>query len=111
MKIEELRELTSQELRSRGRELKHEVLNLRIQKATGQLEDRFRVGALRKENARIETILMERRIGIVVGKAAAKPEKKKTSAPKPAKASVLKDIAKKPAKKAAAKAVAKKASE
>jgi len=105
MKIQELRELTSQELRSRGRDLKHEALNLRIQKATGQLEDKFRIRALRKENARIETILMERRIGIVVGKSdKAKPAAKtKKTEPKAPKAAAKKAPAKKAAKKAAAK--------
>lgn len=103
MKIQELRELTSQELRSRGRELKHEALNLRIQKATGQLEDKFRIKALRVENARIETILTERRKGITV---AAKPEK--TKAAKPAKKEKAPAAEKKaPAKKAAKKAAKK----
>jgi large subunit ribosomal protein L29 len=110
MKIQELRELTNQELRSRGRELKHEVLNLRIQKATGQLEDRFRVRALRVENAQIETILTERRKGItVVSKPAkakpAKAKKEKEEAPSAEKKE------KAPAKKAAKKKASKKDSE
>jgi large subunit ribosomal protein L29 len=109
MKIEELRELTSQELRSRGKELKHEVLNLRIQKATGQLEDKFRIKALRKENARIETILTERRNGIVVAKSA-KPEKKAAKKAEP-KAEKAEKKEKAPAKKAAKKAASKKDSE
>jgi large subunit ribosomal protein L29 len=110
MKIEELRELTSTELRSRGRELKHEVLNLRIQKATGQLEDRFRVGNLRKENARIETILTERRKGITVAAKPAKTGKKKEKPAKKAEAKepkAEKNEEKAPAKKAAKKATAK----
>lgn len=110
MKIEELRELTSQELRSRGKELKHEVLNLRIQKATGQLEDKFRVKSLRKENARIETILNERRKGIVVAKAA-KPEKKEKAKKAEPKAEKAEKKEKAPAKKAAKKAASKKDSE
>ncbi len=111
MKIEELRELTSQELRSRGKELKHEVLNLRIQKATGQLEDKFRIKSLRKENARIETILTERRNGVVVAKAA-KPEKKEKAAKKAEpKAEKAEKKEKAPAKKAAKKAASKKDSE
>jgi large subunit ribosomal protein L29 len=104
MKIQELRELTSQELRSRGRDLKHEGLNLRIQKATGQLEDKLRTKELRRENARIETILTERRKGITVvskpakGKKPAKAKKEKAEAP----AAEKKEKA--PAKKAAKKA-------
>lgn len=62
MKIHELRELTVEELGKRGRELRQEMLTLRIQKATGQLENKLRHGQLRKEVARIETILTERRI-------------------------------------------------
>jgi len=110
MKIEELRELTSQELRSRGKELKHEVLNLRIQKATGQLEDKFRIKSLRKENARIETILMERRNGVVVAKAA-KPEKKEKAKKAEPKAEKAEKKEKAPAKKTAKKAASKKDSE
>ena len=104
MKIQELRELTSQELRSRGRDLKHEALNLRIQKATGQLEDKLRTKELRRENARIETILTERRKGItVVSKPAkGKPAKaKKEKAEAPAAEKKEKAPAKKAAKKAA----------
>ena len=61
MKIHELRELTVEELGKRGRELRQEMLTLRLQKATGQLENPFRQRVLRKEVARIETILTERR--------------------------------------------------
>jgi len=102
----ELRELTNQELRSRGRELKHEALNLRIQKATGQLEDKFRVKAIRVENARIETILTERRKGLKVvskpakGKKPAKAKKEKAEAP----AAEKKEKAPKKAAKKATKA-------
>ena len=61
MKIHELRELTVEELGKRGRDLRQEMLTLRLQKATGQLENPFRQRVLRKEVARIETILTERR--------------------------------------------------
>jgi large subunit ribosomal protein L29 len=62
MKTHELRELTVEELGKRGRELRQEMLTVRLQKATGQLENPFRHKFLRKEVARIETILTERRI-------------------------------------------------
>ncbi|MEI6536616.1 MAG: 50S ribosomal protein L29 [Verrucomicrobiaceae bacterium] len=94
MKIEQLRELTSDEIRSRGRELKQEILQLRIQKTTGQLENKSAIRTLRKENARIETILSERRLEIVVGKPVAKAVKKQVIATVP--------VAKAPAVKKAA---------
>ena len=64
MKIDKLRELSVDELRARSRELKQEILHLRIQKATGQLENKCAIKNLRKENARIETILSERRLNL-----------------------------------------------
>lgn len=61
MKIKELRELTVEELTKRSRELRHELLTLRLQQTTGQLENPMRIRTLRKEVAKIETILTERR--------------------------------------------------
>ena len=61
MKINELREMTAEELGKRGRELRQQMLNLRLQKATGQLENPLAIRLLRKEVARIETLLTERR--------------------------------------------------
>lgn len=61
MKIKELRELTVEELIKRSRELRQETLTLRLQQTTGQLENPMRINALRKEVAKIETILTERR--------------------------------------------------
>ncbi len=84
MKTTKLRELSLDELRARGRELKQELLQLRIQKATGQLENKAILKTLRKENARIETILSERRLGLNVGKQApdiAKAQPVKTTKP------------------------------
>ena len=61
MKIKELRELTVEELTKRSREMRHEMLTLRLQQTTGQLENPMRIRALRKEVAKVETILTERR--------------------------------------------------
>src|SRR5438067_2026378 len=72
MKIDQFREQTTEELQARSRELKHEMLHLRIQKATGQLENKSGIRTLRKQNARIETILSERRHGASVGQPIAK---------------------------------------
>ena len=68
MKIKEIRELSSDELSGRKRELRQEVFNLRMQQASGQMERPSRLKDIRKEVARIETILSER----VNQKAAAK---------------------------------------
>ena len=60
MKIKELREQTIEELNRRARELKMESLNLRLQQQSGQLENPARLKLIRREVARIETILVER---------------------------------------------------
>ncbi|MCP5535865.1 MAG: 50S ribosomal protein L29 [Akkermansiaceae bacterium] len=61
-KITEIRELTTEELTSRLRDLKQESLNLRLQQATGQLENTSRRNLVRKEIARVQTILSQRRL-------------------------------------------------
>jgi large subunit ribosomal protein L29 len=60
MKTTELRELSTSELVSRKRELKDEMFHLRLQKASGQLEKPSQFKNLRKEVARIETLVSER---------------------------------------------------
>lgn len=57
----ELRENSVDELATRRRELKEEALNLRVQKESGQLENPARLRELRREVARIETLLTEKR--------------------------------------------------
>ena len=61
---EALRAITTEELGIKLRELKEELFNLRFQAATGQLENHGRLTAVRKEIARIYTILRERELGI-----------------------------------------------
>ena len=70
MKIKELREMTVEELGTKRRELKHEMLNLRIQQQSGQLENPARIYLLRKDVARIETIITERTRAAAAKKAA-----------------------------------------
>jgi len=70
MKIKELRESSVEELSARRRELKQEALNLRISQQSGQLENPARITLIRKEIARIETIITERSHAAVVKKAA-----------------------------------------
>jgi large subunit ribosomal protein L29 len=57
MKMEELKDSTAAELLVKSRELRHEMFNLRLQQASGQLEKPSRIRHLRKDIARIETQL------------------------------------------------------
>ena len=59
-----MRELEDDELETKLREAKEELFNLRFQAATGQLESHGRLNAVRKEIARIYTIMRERELGI-----------------------------------------------
>jgi large subunit ribosomal protein L29 len=61
MKSSELRELSLEELQAKARELRGELFNVRIKKSTGQLENTARLMTLRREIARAETILREKR--------------------------------------------------
>jgi large subunit ribosomal protein L29 len=61
---EQLRALSTDELAIKLRESKEELFNLRFQAATGQLENHGRLTAVRKEIAKIYTILRERELGI-----------------------------------------------
>lgn len=60
MKAKELRELSTPELESKLGELKEELFNLRFQHATGQLENPMRIRDVKKDYARIKTIVCER---------------------------------------------------
>ena len=63
-KVGELRNLDDAELTTKLREAKEELFNLRFQGATRQLENHGRLRAVRKDIARIYTILRERELGI-----------------------------------------------
>ena len=58
----ELRELNDTELEHRLGEAKEELFNLRFQNATGQLDNIARIPQVRRDVARIETLLREREI-------------------------------------------------
>src|ERR1700759_2763301 len=62
----ELRSSSPEELTSKLAEAKEELFNLRFQSATGQLESHGRLRAVRKEIARIYTVLRERELGIII---------------------------------------------
>jgi len=63
-KVSELRELNDEELVVKLREAKEELFRLRFQAATGQLENNSRLKAVRKDIARIYTLMRERELGI-----------------------------------------------
>jgi large subunit ribosomal protein L29 len=60
MKFKELAEMTSDELLTKKRDLRQENLHLRLQQQSGQLEQPSRLRLLRRDVARIETILTQR---------------------------------------------------
>jgi large subunit ribosomal protein L29 len=61
----QLRVSTEEELHAKLAEAKEELFNLRFQGATGQLESHGRLHAVRKEIARIYTVMRERELGII----------------------------------------------
>ena len=61
MKASELRDLSDDELVAKARELRGELFNARIKKTTGQLENTAKLRTLRRDIARAETLLRERR--------------------------------------------------
>jgi large subunit ribosomal protein L29 len=60
----ELRELPEEELQAQLREAKEELFNLRFQMATGQLDNNRRLRTVRRDIARIYTIMRERELGL-----------------------------------------------
>ncbi len=62
--VRELDDLNSVDLEGRLREAKEELFNLRFQAATGQLESHGRLRAVKKDIARIYTVVRERELGI-----------------------------------------------
>ena len=61
MKATELKNMTSAELTSKLKELKSELLNLRFQNAINQLENTHRIADVKKDIARVMTILHEKK--------------------------------------------------
>ena len=60
----ELNDLTNVDLETKLREAKEELFNLRFQAATGQLESHGRLRTVKREIARIYTVVRERELGI-----------------------------------------------
>jgi large subunit ribosomal protein L29 len=61
MKMSEIKDMTLVELAAKGRDLRHEVFNLRLQQASAQLEKPARLNTLRKDIARVETRMSQLR--------------------------------------------------
>ncbi len=64
MNAEKIRELSQDELTRTLAELKEELFNLRFQLATGQLDNPMRVRNVRKDIARVKTVMRERELEI-----------------------------------------------
>ena len=60
MKISEIREMTSEQLDAKLKELKEELFNLRFQLAINQLENTHRIGEVKKDLARVMTVLNDK---------------------------------------------------
>lgn len=63
MKTKDIRELATDELKQKNRELAEELFKLRIRHASGQLEAPSTLGKIRRDIARVETLLRERENG------------------------------------------------
>ncbi|MFW6264520.1 MAG: 50S ribosomal protein L29 [Bacillota bacterium] len=64
MRADELRDLTDVELEQKLKEFKEELFNLRFQHATAQLNNPMRIKEVKKDIARLKTVLRERELGI-----------------------------------------------
>ena len=79
MNVDALREMSSADLGERLDEVKEEFFNLRFQNATGQLENFAQIKQVKREIARINTLVHERELGIEIEP---KPQKVAKAKPK-----------------------------
>ena len=63
MKIKEIREMSAEQLAEKLMELKKDLFNLRLQHATNQLENPIRIAEVKKDIARVKTIIREQQLG------------------------------------------------
>lgn len=61
MKVNDLQNLSADELQAKGKELTQELFNLRFQHHTGRLENTSKLSSLKKDIARVNTIIREKR--------------------------------------------------
>lgn len=64
MKIQDIRDLSTQELEDKIKDLKEELFNLRFQNATSQLDNPMRIVSVKKDIAKVKTVLKEKELGI-----------------------------------------------
>ena len=64
MKINEIRDLSSQEIVDKIKDLKEELFNLRFQNAMNQLDNPMRIAAVKKDIAKLKTVLKEQELGL-----------------------------------------------
>ncbi len=69
MKVNEIRQMSDQELQQELKELKSELFKLRFQLATNQLENPMRLREVKRSIARVKTVIRERELNINVNKA------------------------------------------
>ena len=83
MKAKEIHEMTSEELTKKLAELKDELFNLRFRHATGQLENPNVLNGVKKDIARVKTVMRQRELGLAkapeTSVAATKKTTKKTA--------------------------------
>ena len=68
MKARELKEMSEAELRQKEKEVTEELFNLKFQHATGRLENTQRLPQVRKDLARVKTVLREKEIAAAKSK-------------------------------------------
>jgi large subunit ribosomal protein L29 len=61
MKAGEIRDLATEELEAKSRDLRGELFNVKVKRSTGQLENTAKLKQLRRDIARVETVLREKR--------------------------------------------------
>ena len=64
MKIQDIRDLSTQEVEDKLKDLKEELFNLRFQNATNQLDNPMSIVSVKKDIARVKTVLKEKELGI-----------------------------------------------
>jgi len=69
MRADRLRDMTADEIEARIQELREQLLKLRFQQSTGQIESPQMLRSVRKDIARAKTLLRERDLGIAAGAA------------------------------------------
>lgn len=62
MKASELKEMTMEELKKKEEDMRKELFNLRFQKSTGEIENPMRIHSVRKNIARVMTVMSEKKI-------------------------------------------------